>query len=78
MADSDHRDQPKTTTEILDEVDARGAAKILGVALGTLYYWRCKGKHTSEIGPYQFGKNGRYRYKRTELIAFKNQKLEKR
>lgn len=59
-----------------DEVTAGEAAYILGVSVKTLYWWRCMGRHTDKIGPYQYGKFGRYRYLRSELEAFKLQKME--
>lgn len=59
-----------------DEVTAGEAAYILGVSLATLYRWQGEKKHIDKIGPYQYGKHGRYRYKKSELLAFKHQKAE--
>lgn len=57
-----------------DEVTAGEAAYILGVSLATLRRWKGEKRYADKIGPYQFGKRGRYRYKKSELLAFKEQK----
>lgn len=73
MTEPQTANQDDTATQG-DEVTAGEAAYILGVSVATLYRWRGEGQHTDKIGPYRYGKSGRLRYRKSELLLFKNDK----